>query len=65
MSTSPSNKFDNYKPEFFAAALIPPLALSISDPENFFTALEYVGAFGVSTLFLVLPPLIVSYGEEQ
>jgi len=55
------------KPSFFAAAIIPPLALSIGDPDIFFNALDYGGAFGVSTLFLVLPPLMIwkmRYGKE-
>ena len=66
--TTQSTTFDDYKPAFFAAALIPPLALSVSDPDIFFNALDYGGAFGVSTLFLVLPPLMIwkmRYGEEQ
>jgi len=66
--TTPSSKVNDYKAAFFAAALIPPFALSISDPDIFFNALDYGGAFGVSTLFLVLPPLMiwkVRYGEDQ
>ena len=31
----------------------------MTDPDIFYTALEYGGAFGVSTLFLILPPLMV------
>ena len=38
---------------------VPPLALSLTDPTIFYKALEYGGAFGVSTLFLVLPPIMV------
>jgi tyrosine-specific transport protein len=60
--------FKKYKPALFAAVFLPPLALSIGDPDIFYTALDYGGAFGVSTLFLVLPPFMVwkeRYGKEQ
>lgn len=52
-------KFEKWKPVLFAAVLLPPLALSASNPEIFKVALDYGGAFGVSTLFLVLPPIMV------
>ena len=38
---------------------VPPVALSLANPDIFYTALDYGGAFGVSTLFLLLPPLLV------
>lgn len=59
--------FEKWKPALFAGVFLPPLALSFH-PGIFYEALEYGGAFGVSTLFLVLPPLMVwkaRYGEEQ
>ena len=59
-------KIDRTGPEFqkqkvglFALLYLPPLALALGDPGIFFKALDYGGAFGVSTLFLVLPPLMV------
>lgn len=58
----------DFKPALYAAVFLPPLALSLSDPDIFFNALDYGGAFGVSTLFLVLPPLMVwreRYGSEK
>lgn len=48
-----------WKPAIFGATLMPPLLLSAYNPDIFLTALDYGGAFGVSTLFLVLPPLMV------
>jgi tyrosine-specific transport protein len=52
-------KFQKWKPWLFAGVFVPPLALSASNPEIFYNALDYGGAFGVSTLFLVLPPIMV------
>jgi tyrosine-specific transport protein len=52
-------KFQKWKPWLFAGVFLPPLALSASNPEIFYKALDYGGAFGVSTLFLVLPPIMV------
>ncbi len=43
----------------FALIYVPPTLLSLSNPDIFFQALDYGGAFGVSTLFLVLPPLLI------
>lgn len=54
-----SEAFARYRPALYALVYLPPLALSMTDPNIFYTALEYGGAFGVSTLFLVLPPLMV------
>lgn len=56
------------KPLIYSGVLLPPLLLSIINPNIFYDALDYGGAFGVSTLFLVLPPIMVwklRYGEEQ
>lgn len=61
-------EFDKWKLSLFALIYLPPLALSVTEPDIFYTALDYGGAFGVSTLFLVLPPIMVwaqRYGEEQ
>jgi tyrosine-specific transport protein len=61
-------EYEKWKVPLFALVFGPPLALSVADPDIFYRALEYGGAFGVSTLFLVLPPLMVwneRYGKEQ
>ncbi len=60
--------FEKWKPALFAGALVPPLILSFGNPDIFYDALDYGGAFGVSTLFLVLPPIMVwklRYGDEE
>jgi len=60
--------FEKWKPALFAGTLVPPLLLSFGNPDIFYNALDYGGAFGVSTLFLVLPPIMVwklRYGEEN
>jgi tyrosine-specific transport protein len=61
-------EFAKWKPALFALVFLPPLALSIADPTIFYSALEYGGTFGVSTLFLILPPIMVwneRYGDAQ
>jgi tyrosine-specific transport protein len=61
-------KFERWKPALFAGVLMPPFLFSLGNPDIFFEALDYGGAFGVSTLFLVLPPIMVwkqRYGEEN
>lgn len=61
-------KFEKWKAPLFGLVFLPPLALSVTDPDIFFTALDYGGAFGVSTLFLVLPPIMVwkqRYGDDE
>lgn len=60
--------FDKWKAPLFALVFGPPLALSLADPDIFYRALDYGGSFGVSTLFLVLPPIMVwkeRYGNES
>lgn len=60
--------YEKYKAPLFALVFLPPLALSLTDPGIFYNALDYGGAFGVSTLFLVLPPLMVwgqRYGDKS
>jgi tyrosine-specific transport protein len=60
--------YEKWKAPLFGLVFLPPLALSLTDPDIFFTALDYGGAFGVSTLFLILPPIMVwqqRYGDEQ
>lgn len=60
--------FEKWRPALYAGVFLPPLALSMSDPEIFYKALDYGGAFGVSTLFLLLPPIMVwksRYGAAQ
>jgi len=52
-------QFEKWKPALFAGVLLPPLALSLGNPDIFYDALDFGGAFGVSTLFLFLPPLMV------
>lgn len=60
--------YEEWKAPLFALVFLPPLALSLADPEIFYKALDYGGAFGVSTLFLVLPPFMIwgqRYGEDK
>ena len=61
-------KFEEWKAALFALVFLPPLALSVTDPDIFFNALDLGGAFGVSTLFLLLPPIMVwgqRYGDDK
>mmetsp|Transcript_50598 Transcript_50598/g.152469 ORF Transcript_50598/g.152469 Transcript_50598/m.152469 type:complete len:420 (-) Transcript_50598:49-1308(-) len=61
-------RFERWKPALFAAATVPPVLVSVGDPDIFFKALDFGGAFGISTLFLVLPAVMVweqRYGVEQ
>jgi tyrosine-specific transport protein len=61
-------KFNRWKPLLFAGALLPPFLFSLGNPDVFYEALDYGGAFGVSTLFLVLPPIMAwqqRYGENK
>lgn len=61
-------KYEQWKPLLFAGGFIPPLIFSVGNPDIFYDALDYGGAFGVSTLFLVLPPIMVwklRYTEEK
>ena len=51
--------YEKWKPAIFLGALLPPVALSSGNPDIFLDALDYGGAFGVSTLFLLLPPFMV------
>lgn len=56
------------KLQLFGLIFLPPLAFALANPDVFQTALEYGGAFGVSTLFLLLPPIMVwkeRYGDQQ
>ncbi|KAL3916630.1 MAG: hypothetical protein SGILL_005090, partial [Bacillariaceae sp.] len=60
--------YEKFKAPLFGLVFLPPLALSLTDPDIFYKALDVGGAFGVSTLFLVLPPIMVwkqRYGDEQ
>jgi tyrosine-specific transport protein len=60
--------YDKWKAPLFGLVFLPPLALALTDPDIFYKALDVGGAFGVSTLFLVLPPIMVwkqRYGDEQ
>ncbi|XP_072975818.1 uncharacterized protein [Typha angustifolia] len=43
------------KPQPFLLTLVPPLVLSLLDPEIFFKALDFAGTYGVLVLFGVLP----------
>ena len=59
--------FEKWKPVLYAGVFLPPLLLS-GNADIFYQALDYGGAFGVSTLFLVLPPIMVwklRYGERM
>jgi tyrosine-specific transport protein len=60
--------YEKWKAPLFGLVFLPPLAMSLTDPDIFFTALDYGGAFGVSTLFLILPPIMVwkqRYGDDE
>lgn len=43
------------RPLPYLLTLIPPLALSLLDPEIFFKALDFAGTYGVLVLFGILP----------
>lgn len=43
----------------YSLVFLPPLILSMANPDSFLTALDYGGAFGVNTLFIVLPAVCV------
>lgn len=60
--------FQKWKPVLFTGVFLPPLVLSATNNEIFYKALDYGGAFGVSTLFLLLPPIMVwksRYNEDS
>lgn len=60
--------FENMKPALYALIFLPPTVMAMGNTDIFYNALDFAGAFGVSTLFLVLPPFMVwkeRYGEEQ
>jgi tyrosine-specific transport protein len=62
LPTSGMQYEQQWKPILFGAVFIPPLAIvaaSNGNPDIFIQALDYGGAFGVSTLFLLLPPFMV------
>ncbi len=42
---------------------VPPLFFSIASPRSFFLALDYAGAFGVITLLILLPAMMVYRGR--
>jgi len=54
-----SESFERNKIKLFSLVFGPPLLLSMGNPNIFYQALEYGGAFGVSTLFLILPPFMI------
>ncbi|CAB9500436.1 Tyrosine-specific transport protein [Seminavis robusta] len=61
-------EFERWKAPLFGLVFVPPVALSVANPDIFYDALDYAGAFGVSTLFLLLPPFMVwqeRYGKEK
>lgn len=65
---SESQVFKEWKAPLFGLIFVPPLLLALSEPDIFYTALDYGGAFGVSTLFLVLPPVMIwgqRYGDSS
>jgi len=49
----------HYKLPLFGLVFGPPVLLSLLQPNSFYAALEFGGAFGVSTLFLFLPAWMV------
>lgn len=44
--------------QLYLGVLVPPLALAIIDPDIFLSALTYAGAYGVMSLFGVLPAVL-------
>jgi len=44
---------------FFLLILVPPLALSLLDPNIFFNAIDVAGAYGNSILFGIIPAVVV------
>ncbi|KAF9599357.1 hypothetical protein IFM89_036814 [Coptis chinensis] len=46
---------DQSKPLPYVLSLLPPLVLSLLDPEIFFKALDFAGTYGVLVLFGILP----------
>ena len=59
LKISESDASNDWKLPLFALVFAPPTLFATLNPDSFLDALEYGGAFGVSTLFLVLPPLMV------
>lgn len=62
------NDNNKEKASLYAIALIPPLLLSLKNSDIFDSALDFGGAFGVSALYLVLPPIMTwseRYGEGK
>jgi tyrosine-specific transport protein len=60
--------YEKWKAPLFGLVFVPPLLFAVGDPDIFYNALDYGGAFGVSTLFLVLPPIMVwgqRYGDAS
>lgn len=49
----------------YLLTFLPPLAMTLTDPRAFLTALEYAGAFGVVILLGFLPALMVWWGRYR
>lgn len=58
-SSSTGPGFSLAKLRDFALTLVPPVLVAVWDPSLFFQAIDQAGAFGVSTLFGLLPALMV------
>lgn len=58
-SSSTGPGFSLPKLRDFALTLVPPVLVALWDPSLFFQAIDKAGAFGVSTLFGLLPALMV------
>jgi len=60
---------EKWKLPLYSLVFLPPLAMAISgDSDTFYNALDCAGAFGVSTLLLVLPPWMAwkeRYGDDK
>lgn len=55
------------KAALYSLSLVPPLAVACWDPSLFFTAIDNAGAFGILTLFGIVPALMAwqqRYGPE-
>jgi tyrosine-specific transport protein len=67
-NTPDEDVLQGWNPALLALVFCPPLALSVTNPDLYLDSLEYGGLFGVSTLFLVLAPIMVwgeRYGKAQ
>ncbi|MEO0648098.1 MAG: aromatic amino acid transport family protein, partial [Cyanobacteria bacterium J06650_10] len=56
---SPTLIKQNRKLFFYLLTFVPPLLLSLINPNVFYEAIDFAGAFGISILFGIIPALMV------